>query len=35
MAKAIRLKWRRVVAVTWPWRHWKSAKMFIGGFFVG
>ena len=34
MANAIRLHWRRVVAVTWGWRHWKSAKMSIEGFFV-
>ena len=35
MAQAIRLHWRKVVVVTWGWRHWKSATMSIVGFFVG
>ena len=35
MAQAIRLNWRRVVAVTWDWRQSKSATMAIVGFFVG
>src|SRR2546426_6552997 len=27
MANAIRLHWRRVVAVTWGWKQWKSATI--------
>src|SRR5215510_2068665 len=27
MAETIRLNWRRVVAVTWGWRHWQSATI--------
>ena len=34
-ASAIRLSWRRVGAVTWGWRHWKSAIVSIMGFCVG
>jgi hypothetical protein len=34
MAHTIRLNWRRVVAVTWDWRHWQRAKMSMVGFLV-
>src|SRR5207245_8658383 len=27
MANSIRLHWRRVVAVTWGWKQWKSATI--------
>src|SRR5439155_732070 len=35
MASAIRRNWRRVVPVTEGCRHWRSAKMSMGGLLVG